>query len=70
MTDNEIHVDTSAGTITVPHLGLTLRSIFGAATLAAHGFPALRGRRPRFRIIYSDVVIGEIRLKSIPLEVT
>lgn len=64
MTD-KVNVNTQELTVTVPHLGLTLRSIFGAAVKASHSVSALAGRRPRFKVLYKNTVIGEIRLKDI-----
>ena len=64
MTDT-LTVDTVGRTVTVPHLGLTLRSIMGAAVKASYQDERVAGRRLVYSIRYREVTIGQIRLKQL-----
>lgn len=46
-------------TVTVPHLGISLRAVLGAALNNRANFS---GRR--VKILYKETVIGELRLKD------
>lgn len=66
-------VDLLRKTITLPHLGLTTRTILAAASdsawtwiesLAEQDRKKYYNWRPRFKMMYKQVCIGEIYLKS------
>lgn len=48
-------------TLDIPHLGITLRSIMGAAHTAASD---MKTYRRNWNLIYKDVKIGSIQLAS------
>ncbi len=53
-----IGIDTEAGTLSIPHIGITIRTLQGAAAAA----DATR-RKWRILLLPSKIVIGEIRLR-------
>lgn len=68
-----LSVDVEQMTITLPHLGLTTRTILAAASeVAWEGIDDLPDAgqrkkynwRPKFKLIYKKVCIGQIYLKS------
>ena len=48
-------------TLDIPHLGITLRSIMGAADAAAREMPTYQRR---WKLIYKNAAIGSIQLAS------
>lgn len=54
----QIGVDTEAGTLTIPHIGVTIRTLQGAAAAADP-----TRRKWRILLAPASVVIGEIRLR-------
>lgn len=57
-TKERIEVDTDSKELFVPHLGMTLRTLLGAAA-AQQG----DSTDPEWHIVYKNVRIGNIRLK-------
>jgi hypothetical protein len=70
----DLIINLTEKTITVPHLGFTLRTLFGAVSVKAWEYidnlplesqKTQSNWRPKLRIIYKDTVIGEMRMKSL-----
>lgn len=59
--NTHVVVDSIASTITVPHWGITLRCLFGAALKQWQGAP---GEVREFTVIYKDAVIGAIKVRQ------
>lgn len=51
--------DSKEFTLDIPHLGITMRSILGAAAAAAKEMSTYRRR---WKLKYKDVIIGSIQL--------
>lgn len=59
--NNSIIVDTELKQLVVPHLGITLRSLMGAAANANEGQEKFQCN---WGIVYRDQNVGKIRIKN------
>lgn len=55
-------VDAEAGTLEIPDIGVTLRTLLACAARGAKDRP-----RRRWNIVYSGVVVGSVRIKDTPM---
>lgn len=60
-----ITADTKTHSLSIPHLGFTLRTIMGAGHTAAS---EMKTYRRKWNLVYKDVKIGTIQLASSDLE--
>lgn len=60
-----IDVNTVNSQLMIPHLGVTLRTVFGAAIEAWPGTP---GERREFTIIHKGKAVGVLHVQHHPIE--
>ena len=60
--NRRVEVDDAASTVTIPHWGITLRTLFGACIDAwTDGKP---GESREYQVQYQDKTIGAIRVRQ------